>query len=126
MSDYRKEKVLRIPIEKCGINKHMARALEGNHPDLFNMCADRYFQIAPTEGDFIDYVLKSEIDDGYGEYGKVRELTFNEKVKYLPVFQQIIPNVNMNDVRLVEYCWYDCSEAPDYYDEADDPFYSEV
>ena len=71
MSDYRKEKVLRIPVEKCGINNHMARALEGDHPDLFNMRADRYFQIAPTEGDFIDYVLKSETDDGCGEYGKV-------------------------------------------------------
>lgn len=32
----------------------------------------------------------------------------------------------MNDVRLVEYCWYNCSEAPDYYLEQDDEFYADV
>ena len=59
-------------------------------------------------------------------YGKTRALTDREKAKYLPVFQQIDPDVNMNFVRLVEFCWYNCSEAPDYYDETDDPFYREV
>jgi hypothetical protein len=32
----------------------------------------------------------------------------------------------MDDVRLVEFCWYNCSEAPDYYDEENDDFYKEV
>ena len=62
MSDYRKEKVLRIPVEKCGINNHMARALEGDHPDLFNMRADRYFQIAPTE-QAAEYDNEEEYED---------------------------------------------------------------
>lgn len=33
-----------------------------------------------------------------------------------------------DELRLVEYCWYDCSEAPDYFDESTyhDDFYDEV
>ena len=38
------------------------------------------------------------------------------------------PEVDMNKVHLVEFCWYNCSEAPDYYsmDKGKDPFYEEV
>jgi len=33
-----------------------------------------------------------------------------------------------DELRLVEYCWYDCGEAPDYFDESTyhDDFYDEV
>lgn len=29
---------------------------------------------------------------------------------------QIYPDVRKEDLRAVEFCWYDCSEAPLYYD----------
>ena len=61
-----------------------------------------------------------------GEYGKTCSLTEREKAKYLSMFQQICPGVNMDDVRLVDFCWYTKSAAPDYYDETDDSFYDEV
>lgn len=99
--------------------------LESDFPTLFSYATEYMFQIAPTEENYIDYVLEYEYDAD-GEYGKTRALYDNEKKKYLPIFQQIDPDVNIDNVRLVEFCWYNCCEAPDYYDDINDPFYDEV
>ena len=99
--------------------------LEKALPNLFDYGTRGKFQLAPTTEEFIDYVIDYEYD-AEGEYGKTRALSDNEKAKYLPIFQQIDPSVNMDWVRLVEFCWYNCSEAPNYYDHMNDPFYDEV
>jgi hypothetical protein len=123
MSDYCRQKVLRVPCEFYGIKK---RLLEEKHEELFGYGDIGKFQCAPTETDYIDYVLDYEYGEDCGEYGKQRPLYDSEKEKYAPIFRQIIPNIDMRHVRLVEYCWYNCCEAPDYYDDIDDPFYYEV
>lgn len=120
MSDYCREKVLRYPVSQ---DKY---EIEELYPELFQYSSSPHFQPAPTEADFIDYVLISEYGVDCGEWGKTRALTENEQNKYRPIFQQIFPDIDMNQVRLVEYCWYNCSEAPDYYDKVYDPFYEEV
>ncbi len=141
MSTYVREKVLRVPIEHIDMNyiKNIVaqKYPDENHeddftwylelalPDVFDYATVGKFQIAPTEESYIDYVLEYEWDAD-GEYGKTRALTENEKEKYLPTFQKIDPNINMNYVRLVEFCWYNCCEAPDYYDDENDDFYKEV
>ena len=141
MSTYVREKVLRVPRYKLNF-AHIVRKLEEKFPnedvmddlsfyieqalpDLFDYRTVGKFQFSPTEEPFIDYVLDYEYD-AYGEYGKTRALTEREKAKYLPMFQKIDPNVNMDFVRLVEFCWYNGCEAPDYYDETEDDFYNEV
>lgn len=139
MSYYVREKVLRVPFE-CVDLSYIKSVIEKQHddyeeditlyiehafPDLFDYSTIGKFQTAPTARPFFDYVLDYEYG-AEGEYGKTRALTDNEKKKYLSVFQKIIPNINMNYVRLVEFCWYNCCEAPDYYDEINDPFYDEV
>ena len=141
MSTYVREKVLRIPRYKMNF-AHIVRKLEEKFPDedamddlgfyienalpdLFDYGTINKFQLAPTEEPFIDYVLEYEYDAD-GEYGKTRALTDNEKRKYLSVFQKIDPSINMDCVRLVEFCWYNGTEAPDYYDHMNDPFYDEV
>lgn len=144
MSTYVREKVLRIPFEHVDlhyINSILAKKygddykydfiwyLENEFPDIFDYATVGKFQIAPTEDAFFDYVIEYEWDADDGEYGKIRELTSNEKIKYFSVFQKIDPSINMvkmNYVRLVEFCWYNCCEAPSYYDYMDDPFYDEV
>lgn len=139
MSTYVREKVLRIPFNR--VDMHYIKSvlaskyddykdgfplhLELEFPDLFDYGTVGKFQLAPTEKLFFDYVLDYEYD-AYGEYGKTRALTDNEKRKYLPVFQKIDPSINMNYVRLVEFCWYNGTEAPDYYDDTNDSFYDEV
>jgi hypothetical protein len=141
MSTYVREKVLRIPRHKIDFAK-IVRKLEEKYPDddimddlgfyledvlpdLFDYSTRNKFQLSPTVEPFIDYVLESEWDCD-GDYGKVRELYDSEKEKFRPIFQQLDPNVNMDFVRLVEYCWYNGCEAPDYYDITNDPFYKEL
>ena len=141
MSTYVREKVLRIPMERIDtsyIENIIAEKypnedckddfswyLESVFPDVFDYATVGKFQIAPTESSFFDYVLEYEWDAD-GEYGKTRALYESEKAKYLPVFQKIDPNVDMDFVRLVEFCWYNCCEADDYYDDVNDSFYDEV
>lgn len=141
MSTYVREKVLRVPRDKINfesiINKMVENFpnedimddfgyyIEEAFPDLFNYGKRNKFQIAPTEEWFIDYVLDKEWDCD-GSYGKVRDLYDSEKEKFRPVFQQIDPNINMDFVRLVEFCWYNGSDAPSYYDITKDPFYKEL
>lgn len=139
MSTYVREKVLRIPMERLNMSKiknYIAEkypdykddfpfCLDIVFPTLFDYATERKFQIAPTEESYIDYVLEYEYDAD-GDYGKTRALYDCEKEKYLPVFQQLDPNVNMDYVRLVEFCWYNYSEAPGYYDDVNDPFYEVI
>lgn len=141
MSTYVREKVLRIPIENVDmgyINKVLSEKfpdedleddfsfyLEQGLPDLFAYGKVGKFQTAPTERVFFDYVLDYEYDAA-GEFSKTRALTENEKRKYISVFQKIDPNINMDFVRLVEFCWYNGCEAEDAYDDVNDPFYDEV
>lgn len=131
MSSYVREKVLRIPVTLSELNMEdtddLICDLEEKYPTLFEYDQPRCFQIAPTEELFLDYVLEYEWDAN-GEYGKVRELYPSEKERYKPIFQQILPEVNMNLVHLVEFCWYDCTEAPSYYsiNKNKDKFYEEV
>ena len=132
MSTYVREKVLRIPMEKMDFSyltdedlDDLGYALEEKFPDIFGYGDIGKFQLAPTYTNFIDYVIEYEYDAN-GEYGKTRALYPSEKEKYLPVFQKLDKNVNMDNVRLVEYCWYNGCEAPDYYGTINDPFYDEI
>jgi hypothetical protein len=73
----------------------------------------------------IDYLIEKEWDAD-GDWGKTRALYVAEKEKFKPLFRQIDPNINMNYVRLVEFCWYNGCEADDYYDETIDSFYKSL
>ena len=141
MSTYVREKVLRIPMERVNLDyikniiaeKYPGKNLEDDFgfyldsalPDVFDYGTVGKFQIAPTEEAYIDYVLEKEWDAD-GEYGKTRALYESERAKYLPRFQKIDPNINMNYVRLVEFWWYNGCDAPNYYDVENDSFYDEV
>lgn len=130
MSTYVREKVLRIPVQK--LNWAFLDELDDTEydlaerfPGLFEYGTEKMFSVAPTEEFYIDYVLETEYDAA-GEFGKVRSLYESEKNKYADKFKQLSPDVNMDDVKLVEFCWYNATEAPDYYDETKDDFYEEV
>ena len=129
MSTYVREKVLRIPFEKMGLNPDeyddVGMELEEQFAGLFDYGKVGKFQFAPTDTWYIDYVLDYEWDAD-GEYGQTRALTEREKDAFDSVFRNIYHDVNMDDVRLVEFCWYNSTEAPDYYDKENDSFYDEV
>jgi hypothetical protein len=115
MSDYRYMRVIRCKVDMNKIGVLSIWGLEDKFPDLFDMSLPRYFEKAPVEEEnYLDYVLESKVS--YGEdWGKSRYLTDNEAVKYLALFSQIYPDVERKDLRAVEFCWYDCSEAPLYF-----------
>ena len=115
MSDYRYMRVIRCKVDMNKIKVSSIWDLEDKFPDLFDISLPRYFEKAPVEEEnYLDYVLESKVS--YGEdWGKSRYLSNDETVKYLPLFQQIYPDVEEKDLRAVEFCWYDCSEAPLYF-----------
>jgi hypothetical protein len=117
MSDYRYMKVIRCKMNMDKIGVKSLWDLEDKFPDLFDMSLPSYFTKAIVEEEnYLDYVIKSEISYDGGNWGKTRYLTKKEADKYLTLFSQIYPDVRKEDLRAVEFCWYDCSEAPLYYD----------
>lgn len=132
MSTYVREKVLRIPYEKTGWQHRFedvdaAREYcEQNFKSLFEYGKVGKFQFAPTESPFIDFVIEREYDASDGEWGKVRELYQTEFNIFARLFAQIMPAAEFSAIRVVEFCWYNCSEADDYYEYSEDPFYKEI
>lgn len=116
MSDYRYMRVIRCKVDMNKIEVSSLWDLEDKFPELFDISQSNYFEKAPVEEEnYLDYVLESKGSYDGGDWGKVRYLTDNEAAKYLPLFKQIYPDVEEKDLRAVEYCWYDCSEAPLYF-----------
>lgn len=119
MSDYRHMRVIRCKVDMNKIGVSSLWDLENKFSefsDLFDMNFSRYFTKAPVEEEnYLDYVLESKGSYNGGGWGKSRYLTDNEAAKYLTLFSMIYPDVERKDLRAVEYCWYDCSEAPLYF-----------
>ena len=133
MSDYCREKALRVQYDKYKSRflleisdpDDMNWSLEHAFPNLWGWGDKGKFQFAPTETAYIDYVLDYEYGSE-GDWGKVRELYDSEKAKYAPIFAQVIKDLDMNDVRLVEYSYWNACDAPDYFDITQDRFYDPV
>lgn len=127
MSDYKYEKVVRykLNIKELGLND--IYDLEELHSDKFG-CGGEVgkFDIAPTEEPFIDFVLAESYGEECGDYGRSRKLSEKELEKYVDKFSEILPNINPDNFRVVEFCWYNCSEAPGYFDEIENEFFKEV
>lgn len=116
MSDYRYMRVIRCKVDMDKIEVSSLWDLEDKFPELFDIRLSNYFEKAPVEEEsYLDYVLESKGSYNGGAWGKSRYLTDNEAVKYLALFSQIYPDIKKEDLRAVEFCWYDCSEAPLYF-----------
>lgn len=109
-------RVIRCKVDMNKIGVSSIWDLEDKFPELFDISQSNYFEKAPVEEEnYLDYVLESKGSYNGGAWGKSRYLTDNEAVKYLALFSQIYPDVRKEDLRAVEFCWYDCSEAPLYF-----------
>ena len=134
MSDYQRTKVVRYPLTKEELMKligsdgdDVTYDLEKKFPNLVKYATPGKFYWGMTwPKTFLDYCIEAEYGADAVEWGKIREVTQNEKQNYGNLFRQILPVLNEDDLRVVEYCYYNCCEAPDYYDIKDDPFYKEV
>ena len=138
IEEYKKEKVLRVPI------KHNEYTFDNTldhikHKIKYLTINNKSFRIPNTKKLYLDYILEDVYNYPIAEtYGKSRELTYAEKFKYFGVFRQVIPNVNMDEVRLIEsvtlrnYKNISTHESYEYYDDYynnlvyQDEFFKEV
>ena len=125
MSEYCHRKVIRMKISEEEVCKIFGVDDGWGVSDLLEKTE---FEIDPTSDFFLDYVLSSR-NDAEGDWGRTRRLSNAEYVKYGSKFRKLLKRriVMPNELRFVEYCWCDCSEAPDYFDESTyhDDFYDD-
>ena len=125
MSDYVKKKVIRLPfpkslIEKLGVDdcwecEEYLREKFGNDMwDNFRQGKD-YFSIECTDkNDYLDYIVGKYYEDG--EYGFAWYLNEEDIKKYKPLFDKGEFEYDVKDLRKVCYCYYNGTDAPDYYE----------
>lgn len=125
MSEYCYRKVIRMKIsveEVCkifGVEDGWCVSDLLDTTEFSDLLNETKFEIAPTFDFFLDYVLSSR-NDAEGDWGRTRQLNNVEYVKYCDKFSKLLKGreVKPNELRLIEYCWCDCNEAPDYFNES--------
>lgn len=130
MSDYVKIKAVRLPFPRNLVEKLDAEDcwecedyLKGKLGDLwYNYKTKKGFDIECTDnGYYLDYILEKEYGAD-GEYGFAFLLNDTDKDKYVPLFDTVGVEYNIEDLRKVVYCWYNACEAPDCYDVSEPNF----
>ena len=124
MSDYVHKKVVRLLFpkeikEKCNTNnvwdcEPYLKELLG---ELFDDQKKPHFSLECTEnGYYIDWVYYSTYGEESGSFGFARLLTKKELNVIKPYFDKLFVDYKDKDLRVVNYCYYNCCDAPDYYD----------
>ena len=123
MSDYKHETVVRLPFPKELLKKFDTEDpydcedyLREKLGDLWDRTGKNSFKIGYTdEGIYIDWLYYSTYGEESGDWGNARLLTQNELVVIKPYFDKIGFPYKNEDLRVVDYCYYNCSEPPNYY-----------
>lgn len=139
MSDYVRKKVIRVIVpkeiyERCdGDDTYYAceEWLTEKQGKINRNIKVNYFELeCPLNfkndelNYYYDYVLFYSNGNGSDNFGRTRALTENEKNKYRQKFLDV--GLDIEKSRLVDYCYYNCSECQDYFDETTDEFYNEI
>lgn len=120
MSDFVHAKVIRLKITPEDKISDIWD-LEDTFPEEYqerNHLKDKkgYLEISPTEERFLDFVLYYEYGADTGDFGIARYLSDSEIDKYLPIFQRVIPTAKKENLRFVEYSFYNCTECESYFE----------
>lgn len=150
MSDYERVKVVRFkPTEQAFLKLGILTPsdlwdLEDKMPAVFGYEARRaleragkpFFTVDSGYNDkehkcnyYIDCVLRRADGEDAGDWGRIRRLYPTELEKYKRLFSEALGfeiECTDDDMKLVEFCFYNGCDAPDYFDETEDPFYKEV
>lgn len=122
MSDYLHSKVVRLPLPKeilskyddCEIDDYLKELLG----ELWRNKEKNSFDLTYTYGGvyYIDWVYYSTYGEESSDYGFVRMLTENELNVIKPYFDKLGIEYKDDDLRVVDYCYYNACEPPSYYD----------
>jgi len=122
MSDYVHNKVIRLPFPSEVINKAGANDVHDCERYLKDLLGDLWdkgnnsFEIGFSESAYyIDWVYYSTYGENSNDFGNVRMLTKKELKEIKPYFNKLEINYKDEDLRHVDYCYYNCCEPPDYY-----------
>ena len=125
MSEYVKRKVIRLPfpkslIEKLGVDDcwECEEYLKDKLGNLWHNYRQygNYFDIECTDSnDYLDYVVSKSYGED-GDYGFAWYLTEEDVAKYKPLFDIGGFEYDVKDLRKVCYCYYNGTDAPDYYE----------
>ena len=122
MSDYVRNKQVLYPVTKELLEKlncSDAYDLEDRFPAGSKFTTEGFIDYSGTKN--YNQYLAYELDSDYGvessKFGRSRFLKPSEQEKYKKLFSEVIPEDLMNPTlfKYVDYCWYDCCEADDYY-----------
>lgn len=133
MSDYVHKKAIRLPITEPLIRKigfddiedfieQFDELVNEKCPELYH-CGDKipYFEVEVTdERSYIDLVLYYSYGEECGDWEKANYLSDKEKDFFASYFYKLGIAFETDDLRKVDYCWYNCCEPPDCYNVDDD------
>jgi len=122
MSDYVHKKVIRLPfpkeiLERCNTKDpyDCEKYLKEKLGDLWD--THKGFDLELTDkSEYIDWVYYHTYGEESGDWGNVRLLSEKELEVIKPYFDKLEVSYKDSDLRLVDYCYYNCTECTDYYD----------
>lgn len=123
MSDYVRAKVIRYPLDdfykkmKFDDEYELEEYLKNIDKNFENYT----FAVNYTYGNnashiYLDYTLNYEYGATMGDYGISYELTEEQKEKWKEKFSKYLKDIDKDKFRLVEYCYYNGCDCPDYYE----------
>jgi len=123
MSDYKHEKVIRLPFPKkileiCNTSDvdECDEYLKNKLGEFWEHNDNNSFKLGYTDkAYYIDWLYYETYGEESGDWGNVRLLTDKELEVITPYFNKLGVVYEDNDLRVVDYCYYNCSEPNDYY-----------
>ena len=122
MSDYVRKKQVLYPVTKellKKLNCDDIYDLEENFPARSKFEAEGFIDYSGTKNynQYLAYELDSDYGTESGEFGRARFLKPAEQEKYKKIFSDVIPEdlIDPSLFKYVDYCYYNCCEADDYY-----------
>ena len=128
MSDYVRAKVIRYPLDD--FYKKMKFDDEYELEEFFKKIDNNFGAYSSTPNTFtlqntygnhkshihLDYILNYEYGSDMGDYGIAYDLTEEQKEKWEEKFGKYLRDIDKDRFRLVEYCYYNGCDCPDYYE----------
>ena len=122
MSDYVRNKQVLYPVTKellKKLNCDDIYDLEEKFPARSKFEAEGFIDYSGTKNynQYLAYELDSDYGTESGEFGRARFLKPVEQEKYKKLFSEVIPEdlIDATLFKYVDYCYYNCCEADDYY-----------
>ena len=122
MSDYVRNKQVLYPVTKellKKLNCDDIYDLEEKFPARSKFEAEGFIDYSGTKNynQYLAYELDSDYGTESGEFGRARFLKPAEQEKYKKLFSEVIPEdlIDPTLFKYVDYCYYNCCEADDYY-----------